>query len=211
MGSLDSDTESYFEVKPAHRVTISQPFYLGKYQVTQEQWKAVMGDNPSTYNNNTNRPVEGISWHDVRAFIHKLNEREGSGDYSLPTEAQWEYACRAGTESPQYHHDIDAIAWYKANSNGQPQPVGQKLQNAWGLYDMLGNVWEWCHDGRREYTAEATVDPVGSTGASVNRVIRGGSWLNPAQLIRASVQLWQAPDYRFVHLGFRCARSVRQR
>ena len=92
-----------------------------------------------------------------------LNEREGGGDYRLPTEAQWEYACRGGTETPRYHADVNAIAWYEGNSNRQTHPVGQKLPNAWGLYDMLGNVHEWCHEGKRKYTADAAIDPIGPT------------------------------------------------
>jgi formylglycine-generating enzyme required for sulfatase activity len=153
-----------------------------------------------------NKPVEKVSWDDVHAFLHKLNEREGSGDYRLPTEAQWEYACRAGTETPRYHPDINAIAWYKANSNAQSQPVGQKLPNAWGLYDMLGNVMEWCHDGMRDYTANAVavIDPMESTGAGV---FRGGSWYYSAQGVRAACRGALRPGDRGGLLGFRCASS----
>ena len=162
MGSPDSDTEAYSDERPAHRVTISQPFYLGMYPVTQEQWEEVMGNNPSNFKDTPYHPVESVSWDDVQAFLCKLNEQEGRGDYRLPTEAQWEYACRAGTETPRYHPDVNTIAWYERNSNGHPQPVGQKLPNAWGLYDMLGNVGEWCHDGGRIYTADAIVNPMGA-------------------------------------------------
>jgi formylglycine-generating enzyme required for sulfatase activity len=203
MGSPDSDAEAQEEEKPAHRVTISQPFYLGKYPVTQAQWEAVMGNNPSKCKGDPNRPVESVSWDDVHAFLRKLTERERGGDYRLPTEAQWEYACRAGTETPRYHPDIAAIAWYSCNSSDQTYPVGQKLPNAWGLYDMLGNVWEWCHDGLRRYTPEAVVDPMGPT----LRVFRGGSWLAPAQDVRAACRLWGEPGHRIGLLGFRCASS----
>jgi formylglycine-generating enzyme required for sulfatase activity len=212
MGSPDSETEAGLgaDERPAHRVTISQPFFLGKYPVTQAQWEAVMGNNPSQYKGHPDQPVECVSWDDVRAFLRKLNEQEEGGDYHLPTEAQWEYACRAGTKTSQYHH-IDAIAWYTANSNGQPQPVGQKLQNAWGLYDMLGNVWEWCHDGRRKYTADATVDPTGPTSSGADRVIRGCSWVDDAQYVRAANRYWLYPSYSGGILGFRCARSGSRR
>src|SRR5262249_3397290 len=118
MGSPDSDKEAYNDEKPTHHVTISQPFYLGKYPATQAQWKAVMGNNPSQFKGNPHLPVEQVSWNDVQAFLHKLKERERNVDYGLPTEAQWEYACRAGTETSRYHHDISAIAWYEANSKG---------------------------------------------------------------------------------------------
>ena len=143
--------------------------------------------------------------------MHKLNEREGGRDYRLPTEAQWEYACRAGTETPRYHHDIDAIAWYHANSSDQRHPVGQKLPNAWGLYDMLGNVYEWCHDGVREYTAGTVSDPIGPTGAGTDRVIRGGSCGSSAQSVRAARRRWVAAGNRYNDIGFRCASSGRRR
>jgi formylglycine-generating enzyme required for sulfatase activity len=207
MGSPDSDTRAFGKEKPAHWVTISQPFYLGKYPVTQAQWEAVMGNNPSEYKGHPKQPVENVSWDDVQAFLRTLTEREGGGDYRLPTEAQWEYACRAGTETARYHPDVDAIAWYLGNSN-QPQPVGQKLPNAWGLYDMLGNVGEWCLDGRRDYTTTAVVDPMGPTSAGADRVTRGGCWLNSAYLMRAAYRNWNDPvNCLGGFFGFRCASS----
>jgi eukaryotic-like serine/threonine-protein kinase len=109
MGSPESDAEAFDREKPAHRVTISQPFYLGKYLVTQGQWQAVMGNNPSRFQGNSNHPVERVSWDDMQAFTHKLSERERGWDYRLPTEAQWEYACRAGTDTPRYHPNIDEV------------------------------------------------------------------------------------------------------
>jgi len=207
MGSPDTDAEAFDVEKPAHRVTISQPFYLGKYPVTQAQWEAVMGNNPSEFKGNRNCPVENVSWDDVQVFLRKLNEQEGGGGYCLSTEAQWEHACRAGTEAPRYHPDVNAIAWYRGNNNAHPQPVGQKLPNAWGLYDMLGNVWEWCHDGRRTYTADAVVDPMGPTDADADRVIRGGCWLLSERRVRAAYRGGNPPGDRLIYLGFRCASS----
>jgi formylglycine-generating enzyme required for sulfatase activity len=197
---------------PQHRVHISQPFYLGKYPVTQAQWEAVMGHNPSRFKGNPNYPVEQVSWFDVLAFLRQLNKLEGGRDYRLPTEAQWEYACRAGTETPRYHEDIDAIAWYSANSErppGQTYPVGQKLPNAWGLYDMLGNVWEWCRDGKRDYTADSVTDPIGPLESRICRAIRGGVWSSSARVARAADRLSRHPrDGACCYLGFRCASSV---
>jgi formylglycine-generating enzyme required for sulfatase activity len=208
MGSPDSYTEANDNEKPVHQVTISQAFYLGKYPVTQAQWEAIMGDdNPSQFKHDPTRPVERVSWHGALAFLRELTEREGGGDYRLPTEAQWEYACRAGTKTPRYHPDCNAIAWYDGNSNGYSQPVGQKLPNAWGLHDMLGNVYEWCLDGRRQYTAAAAVDPIGPTDAGANHVIRGGSWDHSARFVRAALRDWYPPDTRSNSLGFRCASS----
>jgi formylglycine-generating enzyme required for sulfatase activity len=209
MGSGYLVAEAAHNEKPAHRVTISQPFLLGRYPVTQTQWTAVMGHNPSLFKTAPNHPVESVSWGDAQMFLRTLNEREGNGNYRLPTEAQWEYACRAGTEAPRYHPKIDAIAWYLGNSNDQTQPVGQKLPNAWGLYDMLGNVWEWCQDGARTYTADTAVDPMGSTGDDALPVVRGGSWYDSAHGIRAACRhavLYLRSDF----LGFRCVCSAKQ-
>jgi len=210
MGSPDSDAEALAEEKPAHRVTISQPFYLGKYEVTQAQWEKVMDTNPSRFTGNPNRPVENVSWEDVQEFITRLNKQEGWEVCRLPTEAQWEYAARAGT-TPERYGDVDAIAWYGENSDKETHAVGKKRPNAWGLYDMLGNVWEWCHDGVRTYTAYTTVDPIGPTGAGAPRVIRGGSWYYPARHVRAALRYWIRPGYRLDYLGFRCASSGRGR
>ena len=211
MGSPDADQEAYDAEKPAHCVTISQPFYLGKYPVTQAQWEAVMGDNPSRFEGNSHSPVEYVSWYDVHEFLHKLNEQERRR--GLPPADRSPVGicvpCRDGT--PRYHHDVHAIAWYEATSNSQPHPVGRKLPNAWGLYDMLGNVWEWCHDGRRTYTADAAVDPVGPTGVGADRVVRGGSWADPARRVRAAPRSWVDPGFRYDFLGFRCASSGRWR
>jgi formylglycine-generating enzyme required for sulfatase activity len=212
MVSPDSDAEAYDAEKPAHHVTISQPFYLGKYPVTQTQWEAVMGNNPSEFKGNPNRPVEMVSWKDVQTFMRKLNERESGRVYRLPTEAQWEYAARAGTTTARYENDVDAIAWYKANSSSVTHEVGQKLPNAWGLYDMLGNVWEWVQDwyAREYYRHSSIVDPQGPDAGAV-RVNRGGSWHDDAQVVRAAFRFWSVPDDRlddrFDDLGFRCSSS----
>ena len=196
---------------PVHRVRISEPFYLGKYEVTQAQWKAVMGTNPSAFSDNPNQPVENVSWEDVQEFIKRLNEQEGWDVCRLPTDAQWEYAARAGTTMEWYESDVDAIAWYVKNSEGQTHEVGQKRPNAWGLYDMLGNVWEWCYDGMREYTADMVVDPMGLTVAGTPRVIRGGCWQQSEEGVRAAIRNPVAPNDRAHAIGFRCASSGRRR
>jgi formylglycine-generating enzyme required for sulfatase activity len=208
MGSPDSDAEAYEGEKPTHHVTISQPFYLGKYPVTQAQWEAVMGDPPSRFKGNPNRPVESVSWHYVQTFLHQLNEREGGGGYRLPTEAQWEYACRAGTQTVRYDSDLDIIAWYGANSDNATHEVGQKLPNPWDLYDMLGNVWEWVQDWFVEdyYRHSPTVDPQGPD-AGAGRVYRGGSWRGDAHYARAACRYWDDPGNRHDNLGFRCSSS----
>src|SRR5262249_24141391 len=157
MGSADG----YGDERPVHTVRISQPFYLGQYAVTQGQWQAVMGSNPSQFTGDPNRPVETVSWEDVQEFIRRLHAREGGATYRLPTEAEWEYAARAGSTTAYGFGDdprqLSEYAWYSENAGRQTHPVGQLKPNAWGLYDMHGNVWEWVQDWYGPYTAGAAV------------------------------------------------------
>jgi formylglycine-generating enzyme required for sulfatase activity len=172
MGSDKCDNE-----KPIHKVTISQDFWLQKTEVTQAQWQAVMGNNPSNFKGN-NLPVETVSWDDAQEFIKKLNAK-GEGTYRLPTEAEWEYAARAGTTG-DYAGNLDSMAWYSANSDMKTHPIGQKQANAWGLYDMHGNVWEWCEDWYDSYPSGTVTDPTGAASGSY-RVIRGSCWFGPSR------------------------------
>jgi formylglycine-generating enzyme required for sulfatase activity len=197
---------------PQHQVEISQPFYLGKYPVTQRQWEMVMGATPSRFKGD-NLPVERVSWNDVQAFIKKLNEREGVDHYRLPSEAEWEYACRAGSTGLYSFGDdaarLGEYAWYKENSDEKTHPVGEKKPNTWGLYDMHGNVWEWVQDRYDEnyYQNSLNVDPQGPN-AGAFRVYRGGSWSAPALFARSAVRFASLPGVRIGYLGFRCAMSV---
>ena len=192
-----------------HGVRISQAFWLGKYEVTQREWEAVMGSNPSHFKSCGARcPVERVSWNDVQEFIRRLNEREsGSGnEYRLPTEAEWEYAARAGTTGAR-HGELDSIAWYDGNSGGTHR-VGQKRANGWGLHDMLGNVWEWTADWYGDYPSGLVTDPRGpSTGS--DRVFRGGSWF--AWNVRSANRLYDSPGFRgyddIAGVGFRLVRT----
>lgn len=206
MGSPDDDREALRNEKPQHQVELSKGFWLFDTPCTQTLWQAVMGTNPSHFKGEQ-RPVEKVSWKDCQEFITKMNELLPGLALRLPTEAEWEYACRAGTDTPRYAQDLDAIAWYRENSGGGTHPVGQKDTNAWGLYDMLGNVDEWCHDGRREYAQERVVDPVGPLEPGADRVLRGGYWLWGARYVRAAYRIWYRPDYCDDDLGFRCASS----
>jgi formylglycine-generating enzyme required for sulfatase activity len=196
---------------PYHQVRISKPFYLGIYEVTQAQWKAVMGNNPSEYKNNDN-PVEMVNWPDVQAFIKRLNKKEGHSRYRLPTEAEWERAVRAGTTST-FYFGIDESqllnhAWYKDNSGDTTHPVGQKLQNAWGLYDILGNVLEMTDDwyGEAYYVNSPSVDPTGPISGDT-RVVRGCGWNFDARYCRSADRLKYTTDYRNEYYGFRLALS----
>ena len=195
--------------KPAHKVTITKPFYLGKYEVTQEQWEAVMGNNPSNFKGPKN-PVECVSWDDCQQFLVKLNAKAGGqgGKFVLPTEAQWEYACRAGGTGKFCFGDDEArlgdYAWYSENSGSKTHPVGEKKPNAFGLYDMHGNVLEWCQDWNGTYGAGVT-DPSGPTTGS-SRGQRGGGWYFSAGLCRSADRYGSAPGHRIYYLGLRVAR-----
>ena len=182
MGSPDSDKSGRGDERPQHRVRITKPFWLGKYLVTQEQWQAVIGNNPSEFKGPKN-PVDSVGWEDCRDFLKTLNEKFANTPvkFSLPTEAQWEYACRAGSKSRYYYGDEDAklaeFAWFNDNSEEKTHPVGQKKPNAWGLYDMHGNLFQWCadwYDGDY-YKSSPASDPCGPSSGSLH-VDRGGCW-----------------------------------
>ncbi len=197
-----------------HRVTLTKGYYLQTTEVTQGQWRAIMGNNPSRFSNcGDGCPVEKVSWNDVQAFISKLNRKEGTNRYRLPTEAEWEYAARAGSTSRFCFGDdedrLSEYAWYVRNSGGKTHSVAQKKPNAWILYDMHGNVWEWCQDWYSDYPSGSVTDPTGPSSGS-SRVYRGGCWLNLAGLCRSANRLWYLPGYRSHRLGFRLALSPGQ-
>ena len=195
---------------PEDEVTISQGFYLGKYEITQGQWYAVMGSNPSKYKG-ANHPVEKVSWEEVQQFISKLNQSAGSSVYRLPTEAEWEYACRAGSTTRWSFGDdasmLGEYAWYDGNNSSfGTKDVGTKKPNLWGLYDMHGNVYEWCQDKwGSSYSSGSQIDPLGPTAGS-SRVMRGGRFNNSARYVRSAYRDHSSPDYRSDGVGFRLLR-----
>ena len=205
MGSNDGNDNE----KPVHRVTISQPFYLGKYPVTQAQWEMVMGHNPSDFKGDANLPVESVSWDDVQNFMEKLNAKAERAIYRLPTEAEWEYAARAGTTTIYSFGDdaglLDQYGWYNGNSENKTHPVGQLKPNPWGLYDIHGNIWEWVADWYASYLPGHQTDPTGPPNGD-HRVIRGGSFdLSPGDL-RSALRVRVGPEVRGRSIGFRCVR-----
>ena len=227
MGSPDQVRDAGDNEKPQHRVTISQPFYLGKYEVTQAEWQAVMGSSSYSQKRNNdfynlpgmasrltgpNNPAT-VSWNDAQEFIRRLNEKEGHNRYRLPTEAEWEYAARAGTSSSYSFGDdaneLGRYAWYGEDfTSGSTHPVGRKDANPWGLHDMHGNVWEWVQDwyGGHYYADSPARDPQGPpTGAK--RVVRGGSWHQSATSWRSAFRRQYDADYRGISIGFRLALS----
>jgi eukaryotic-like serine/threonine-protein kinase len=242
MGSSDADVQRVFEQskrvytdgelsfaseKPQHQVTIREGFYMGRYEVTQAEWQQVMGRNPSDFKNCDQCPVENVSWKEAQEFIRKLSAQNDGYTYRLPTESEWEYACRAGTTG-DYAGSLDAMAWYydnagdaplsgvwdfekaKANNN-RTHPVGQKQPNGWGLYDMYGNVAEWCEDIWHDSYSGAPID--GSawlSGEDSFRMIRGGSWANHAVLLRSANRGITPPGYRHNGNGFRLVAVARQ-
>ena len=197
--------------KPIHKVTLNSSFYMGKYEVTQTQWRAVMGNNPSKFKECANCPVERISWHDTQKFIQRLNEMNDGYRYRLPTEAEWEYACQAGTNR-NYSEDYDDRAWYGMNAKGTTHPVGSKRPNAWGLADMQGNVWEWCEDWYHEnyYGAPDDGSPWLNGGEQKHRVIRGGSWGYFGSWTQQFTDRWaNKPNDRSDEQGFRVVGILR--
>ena len=218
MGSPSSEPGRYSDEGPQHQVTLTQPFYMQQTEVTQAQWEAVMGSNPSLLSGCPNCPVEMVSWDDVQKFIAKMNAL-GEGIYGLPTEAQWEYAYRAGSTTAFYNGaitepngndpNLDAIGWYTYNSDSETHPVAQKTPNVWGLYDMSGNVFEWCQDWYGSYGSAPVSDPTGPVSGSY-RVFRGGSWNYYAQRCRAAYRSGSYPARRSNYIGFRLVLSSGQ-
>ncbi len=202
--------------KPVHKVTLTKGFYIGVYEVTQGEWEKVRGFNPSYFKGPRN-PVERVNWEDTQEFARSLSEKENV-TYRLPTEAEWEYACRAGTTTEFYWGDdpegksIADYAWCAGNLDNAKmgtKPVGQKKRNAWGLYDMSGNVWEWCEDCySKGYAAEKeAVDP-NVAAAGSDRVVRGGSWYAPSEVCRSARRAGCSPSYRRRFVGFRLVRTI---
>jgi sulfatase modifying factor 1 len=211
MGSPASE-EGRDRDEEQHEVRLTKGFWLGETPVTQGQWEAVTGKKPR-YFRGMDLPVEHVSWEDCVAFVGNLNACCPDLELRLPTEAEWEYACRAGTTGPTYlgandAPTLDRLGWYAGNSQHDPHPVGKKAPNAWGLYDTLGNVWEWCADWHADHPSQPQVDPKGpSTGAE--RVIRGGAWGDDASTLRAAARERSEPGDRHAYegLGFRVAKS----
>ena len=209
MGCTPEDAECYSNESPRHSVTLSS-FEIGKYEVTQGQWEEVMGSNPSYFDTcGDNCPVEQVSWNDTQKFIITLNSQTGQS-YRLCTEAEWEYAARAGTETKWYCGNdescLDNIAWYSYNSERKTHPVGTKSSNAWGLYDMSGNVYEWVEDWFDYYSSNSVTDPAGPVSGSY-RVLRGGSGVYGARLCRSAHRSnGSNPSHTSSHLGFRLCR-----
>lgn len=196
------DRPSYWTYdETPHKVKITRGFWLLETEVTQAMWQSVMGENPSKFKGYWN-PVDCVSWDDSQEFCKKLSQKLGQ-KIQLPTEAQWEYACRAGTSGP-YAGTLDEMAWYSSNSGSATHVVGQKKPNAWGLYDMHGNVWEWCSDYWDEnyYSKSPTSDPENTTSSSY-RVLRGGGWIFSAEYCRSALRDRHDPGFRGDDLGLR--------
>ena len=195
----EQGSDAYDEEKPAHKETVSD-FMIGETPVTQELWQAVMGSNPSDFTGDMQRPVECVSWDDCQAFIRKLNQLTGQ-NFRLPSEAEWEYAARGGNRSKGCKYagsnDVDTVAWYNGNSNRTTHPVKTKQPNELGIYDMSGNVWEWCQD--------KWCDDYNSPRDSGYRVLRGGSWSRNARFVRVSYRNLISPGNRYNADGLRLA------
>lgn len=204
-------TNEMSSVRPSHRVTIRQPFYISRHEVTQAQWLAVMGKNPSYFTGDPKLPVENVSWNEVQEFIRHLNAKEGIERYRLPTEAEWELAARTCTEAREEEAPLEQYAWYDKNAGKRTHAVGQLKPNGRGLYDMIGNVWEWCQDWYGGYPAEAKSDPQGSVEGAF-RVYRGGGWYRGESPLycRLESRHGARPNFRHSSLGFRLVMTIPQ-
>lgn len=208
MGATSEQSISLDNEKPTHAVTLSD-FAIGETEVTQELWQAVMGTNPSYFTGDLQRPVEQVSWNDCQTFIDKLNELTGM-QFSLPTEAQWEYAARGGASSQGYQYSgsntLGDVAWFESNSSSTTHPVKSKQPNELGLYDMSGNVLEWCQDWLGSYSSSPQTDPTGPSSGSY-RVVRGGSWNGTVANCRVPYRGGNSPSSRYKFDGLRLALS----
>lgn len=206
-GTSEQGSDAYDDEKPTHNVTLSS-YYICKYEVTQALWRAVMGSNPSDFKGD-NLPVECVSWNDCQTFINRLNSYTGR-NFRLPTEAEWEFAARGGNYSRHYKYSgsnyIGDVAWYDDNSGNRTHPVGTKQPNELGLYDMSGNVYEWCSDWYGSYSSYSQSDPTGPNSGS-GRVFRGGNWYDGAWLCRSSSRFSNTPGISDCHLGLRLVLS----
>lgn len=218
MGSPPSEKGRYKD-EEQHKITLTKGFYIGITEITQGQWKQIMGDHSSRFEaSHENHPVGLISWNECQEFIMKLNRKEKSLRYRLPTEAEWEYACRAGSGAAftngaisqvKCGHDpnLDKVGWYCGNAKDETQSVAQKEPNAWGLYDMHGNAWEWCQDWYEERTSGSNINPKGPASGT-SKVFRGGGWGLPARSCRSAFRDHYAPDLKCKLLGFRLVREA---
>ena len=208
MGATSEMQNPYGDETPVHQVILTNDYYMGKYEVTQALWQAVMGNNPSRFKGD-NLPVEQVSWNDCQEFIGKLNDLTGR-KFRLPTEAEWEYAARGGKKSRSYQYsgssNISDVAWYDGNSGSKTHPVGMKQANELGIYDMGGNVYEWCQDWYGSYVSSSQTNPTGAVSGSY-RVCRGGSWYYHAGSCRSSFRSFDTLDGRYDNLGLRLVLS----
>ncbi len=209
MGATSEMANPWDNEKPTHKVTLTKDYYIGKTEVTQALWKAVMGSNPSNFKGD-NKPVEQVSWNDCQTFISKLNSMTGK-KFRLPTEAEWEFAARGGNYSRCYQYSgsnsLNDVAWFTDNSGSTTHDVATKQPNELGIYDMSGNVWEWCSDWYGSYSSNAQYDPEGPSSGS-SRVLRGGSWGDNARGCRSSDRSnFGGPDCRSYVLGLRLVLS----
>ena len=203
MGSTSGDSDE----RPVHQVTLTNDYYIGETEVTQELWTAVMGSNPSYFTSSNQLPVEEVSWNDCQTFITKLNVLTGRA-FRLPTEAEWEFAARGGNASEGYTYsgsnNVGDVAWYYDNSSSKTHDVATKAPNELGIYDMSGNVWEWCQDWYGSYSSNAQTNPTGPTSGS-SRVDRGGGWSNDDNYCRVANRSGSDASFTYEGLGLRLA------